>query len=191
LRTPTRRSSIVRAVDLRDRRKRLGLSTNRMADFLEVADCKHVSAIEIGRAGITMEKAVRSAYVLGAVTVELPGLGRAAVIPVRDVDSRKTHLARHHEPLRPGEAAWIALTENREAIDSLESLQAAVTLRDRPALVALYEQIVCDPRHAAELVAEAIDRLDPTISPEAAINHATKLMRRGVLAANSPPLDAA
>jgi transcriptional regulator with XRE-family HTH domain len=191
LRTPTRRSSIVRAVDLRDRRQRLGLTTNRMADYLEVADCKHVSAIEIGRASITMEKAIRSAYVLGAVTVELPGLGRAAVIPVREADSRKTHLARHHEPLRPGEAAWIALTENREAIDSLESLQAAVTLRDRPALVALYEQIVCDPRHAAELVAEAIDRLDPTISPEAAINHATKLMRRGVLAANSPPLDAA
>jgi transcriptional regulator with XRE-family HTH domain len=190
LRTPTRRSSIVRAVDLRDRRQRLGLTTNRMADYLEVADCKYVSAIEIGRAGITMEKAVRSAYVLGAVTVELPGLGRAAVIPVRDVDSRKTHLARHHEPLRPGEAAWIALTENREAIDSLESLQAAVTLHDRPALVALYEQIVCDPRHAAELVAEAIDRLDPTIGPEAAINHATKLMCKGVLT-SSPPLDAA
>ena len=190
MRTPTRRSSIVRAVDLRDRRKRLGLSTNRMADFLEVADCKHVSAIEIGRCGITMEKAIRSAYVLGAITVELPGLGRAAVIPVREADSRKTHLARYHEPLRPGEAAWIALTENREAIDSLESLQAAVTLHDRPALVALYEQIVCDPRHAAELVAEAIDRLDPTIGPEAAINHATKLMCKGVLT-SSPPLDAA
>ncbi|MFY9133600.1 MAG: hypothetical protein WAO51_00185, partial [Bacillota bacterium] len=146
MRTPTRRSSIVRAVDLRDRRQRLGLSTDRMADYLEVADCKHVSAIEIGRASITMEKAIHSAYVLGAVTVELPGLGRAAVIPVREADSRKTHLARHHEPLRPGEAAWIALTENREAIDSLESLQAAVTLHDRPALVALYEQIVCDPR---------------------------------------------
>ncbi len=148
MRTPTRRSSIVRAVDLRDRRQRLGLSTDRMADYLEVADCKHVSAIEIGRASITMEKAIRSAYVLGAVTVELPGgLGRAAVIPVREADSQKKHaLARHHEPLRPGEAAWIALTENREAIDSLESLQAAVTLRDRPALVALYEQIVCDPQ---------------------------------------------
>jgi transcriptional regulator with XRE-family HTH domain len=190
LRTPTRRSSIVRAVDLRDRRQRLGLTADRMADYLEVADCKHVSAIEIGRCGITMEKAIRSAYVLGAVTVELPGLGRAAVIPIREADSQ-TRVPARHEPLRPGEAAWIALTENREAIDSLESLQAAVTLRDRPALVALYEQIVCDPRHAAELVAEAIDRLDPTVGPEAAINHATKLMRRGVLAANSPPLDAA
>lgn len=113
MRTPTRRSSIVRAVDLRDRRQRLGLST------------------------------------------------------------------------------WIALTENQEAIDSLESLQAAVTLRDRPALVALYEQIVCDPRHAAELVAEAIDRLDPTVGPEAAINHTTKLMRKGVLVVSGPPLDAA
>lgn len=192
MRTPTRRSSIVRAVDLRDRRQRLGLSTDRMADYLEVADCKHVSAIEIGRASITMEKAIRSAYVLGAVTVELPGLGRAAVIPVREADSQKKHApARHHEPLRPGEAAWIALTENREAIDSLEGLQAAVTLRDRPALVALYEQIVCDPRHAAELVAEAIDRLDPTVGPEAAINHTTKLMRKGVLVVSGPPLDAA
>ncbi len=171
MRTPYRRSSIVRVVDMRDRRQRLGLSSDRMADYLEVADCKHVSAIEIGRCGITMEKAVRSAYVLGAVTVELPGLGRAVVIPIREADAQARPVRR--EPLRPGEAAWVALTENREAIDSLESLQAAVTLRDRRALVALYEQIVCDPRHAAELVAEAIDRIDPTIGPEAAINHAT------------------
>lgn len=49
MRTPYRRSSIVRAVDLRDRRQRLGLTADRMADYLEVADCKHVSAIEIGR----------------------------------------------------------------------------------------------------------------------------------------------
>lgn len=88
MRTPARSSSIVRAVDLRDRRQRLGLSSDRMADYLEVADCKHVSAIEIGRCGITMEKAVRSAYVLGAVTVELPGLGRAVVIPIREADAQ-------------------------------------------------------------------------------------------------------
>ena len=189
MRTPARSSSIVRAVDLRDRRQRLGLTADRMADYLEVADCKYVSAIEIGRCGITMEKAVRSAYVLGAVTVELPGLGRAVVIPIRESDIQARPARR--EPLRPGEAAWIVLAENREAIDSLESLQVAVTQRDRRALVALYEQIVCDPRHAAELVAEAIDRIDPTIGPEAAINHATKLMRKGILARTSQPLDAA
>jgi len=147
LRAQYRRSSIVRVVDMRDRRQRLGLSSDRMADYLEVADCKHVSAIEIGRCGITMEKAVRSAYVLGAVTVELPGLGRAVVIPIRESDIQARPARR--ESLRPGEAAWIALTENREAIGSLESLQTAVTQRDRRALVALYEQIVCDPRHAA------------------------------------------
>jgi len=189
LRTPYRRSSIVRVVDMRDRRQRLGLSSDRMADYLEVADCKHVSAIEIGRCGITMEKAVRSAYVLGAVTVELPGLGRAVVIPIRESDIQARPARR--ESLRPGEAAWIALTENREAIGSLESLQTAVTQRDRRALVALYEQIVCDPRHAAELVAEAIDRIDPTVGPEAAINHATKLMRKGILARTNQPPDAA
>jgi len=49
LRAQYRRSSIVRVVDMRDRRQRLGLSSDRMADYLEVADCKHVSAIEIGR----------------------------------------------------------------------------------------------------------------------------------------------
>jgi len=49
VRTQCRKTAIVRAVDLRDRRQRLGLTADRMADYLEVADCKHVSAIEIGR----------------------------------------------------------------------------------------------------------------------------------------------
>lgn len=180
MRTPYRKTSIVRAVDLRDRRQRAGLTADRLAVYLELADGKHVSAIELGKCTITMERAIRAAYVLGGITVELPGLGMAAVVALRQSDASVQHVVCTN--LRPGEAAWIAVEEAREAIDSLQELQSAVMWRDRPALVRLYEQIVCDPTHAAGLVAAAIDEFDPTIGPEATINHAKKLMLKGIQA---------
>lgn len=194
MRTPYRKTSIVRAVDLRDRRQRAGLTTERMADYLELADCKQVSAIELGKCTLTSERAVRAAYVLGGITVELPGLGLAAIVPVRAPQMATVS----RTSMTPGEAAWIALEEAQEAIESIPAIQRAVARRDREALVGICEQVVCDPRHAVELLAESINAIDPTVMAEAAIRHATKLMAKG--GANSvrstpwparPPLDAA
>lgn len=185
MRTEFRKTSIVRAIDLRDRRRRAGLTTERMADYLEVADSKHVSAIELGRCTLTSERAIRAAYVLGGITVELPGLGMAAIVPVRAPQTAVGGQTR----LSPGEAAWIALEEAQEAIESIPAIQRAVARRDREALVALCEQIVCDPRHATELLAEAIDAVDPTIMVEAGVSHSQKLLARGirVMSTQRPP----
>ena len=194
VRTRYRKTSIVRAIDLRDRRQRAGLTADRMADYLEVADSKHVSSIELGKCTLTMEKAVRAAYVLGGVTVELPGLGMAAVVPITDCDGGA---APTRSDLRPGEAAWIALQETREAIDYIPCIQEAVTKHDREALVRICEQVVCDPHHAVELLADAISTIDPTVMAEAAVRHAQKLMARGIRTVAripwqaQPPLDVA
>ncbi len=191
MRTPRRKTSIVRAVDLRDRRQRAGLTAARMADYLEVADSKHVSAIELGKCTLTMEKAVRAAYALGGVTVELPGLGLAAVVPLRD----RPGTCVLHSDLRPGEAAWVVMEETQEALQSIPAIQRAVAAGDREALVQLAEQVICDPRHATELLAQAINAMDPTVMPEAALRHSAKLMAKHTVRQTPwltpPPLDAA
>ncbi len=189
VRTRYRKTSIVRAIDLRDRRQRAGLTADRMADYLEVADGKHVSSIELGKCTLTMEKAVRAAYVLGGVTVELPGLGMAAVVPIKDCDGGATPT---RSDLRPGEAAWIALQEAREAIECISGLQDAISRRDRARLVYLGEQLVCDPMHAFELVVLGLDAYDPTIMIEARVNHGRKLVKKGLTPFFvTRPLDAA
>lgn len=193
MRTLPRKTSIVRAIDLRDRRQRAGLTTNRMAVYLDVADSKHVSAIELGKCTITMERAVRAAYAVGGVTVELPGLGMAAVVPIRERVSCSPAIS----AMRPAEAAWIALEEAKEAIDCIPGIQRAVASGDREALVAIAEQVICDPRHATELLAESIDAVDRTVMPEAVVRHEIKLMAKGGTSsrrtpwAAQPPLDAA
>lgn len=50
MRTPARSSSIVRAVDLRDRRQRLGLTADRMADYLEAELTERRQALAIAMA---------------------------------------------------------------------------------------------------------------------------------------------
>jgi transcriptional regulator with XRE-family HTH domain len=186
-----RKTDMVRAIDMRPSRLERGMTADEFAETLGFSDGKHICAIETGKCSVSSPTIVRQAYTFGAAIVELVGVGGAVTLPFDLAEYRRPRGRARPSKLRAGEAAWIALAENREAIDSLESLQAAVTLRDRRALVALYEQIVCDPRHAAELVAEAIDRIDPTIGPEAAISHAAKLMRKGILARSHLPLDAA
>lgn len=170
-----RKTEMARAIDLRERRKEAGISTEEMADILGCADSKHVSAIEIGKCAITITKAAKAAYRLGAITVEVEGVGRVAVIPT------KKNARPVVTNLRPGEAAWIAIEEDREALESLGQLQKAILGRDRERLVKLYEQVVCDPQHAAELVATTLDRYDPTIGIEAQMNHRRKLIAKGVM----------
>lgn len=176
MRTVFRKSSIVMAVDLRERRQRANITTERMADLLEVSDMKHVSAIELGKCSITSEKAVRAAYLLGGLTLELPGLGYAAVVPLRE----RMAVTVARSDMRPGEAAWVALEETREAVNFIPAIQKAVAGHDRDALVSLAEQVVCDVTHAMQVLGAALDAEDPTILPQAQTQHATKLMKRGV-----------
>lgn len=169
-----RKTEMVLAVDLRERRMREGLSVSEMADILEISDPKHVYAIETGRFAITLARATRAARRFGALTVDVQDVGRFVIIP----EPEKTEKVNTN--LRPGEAAWVAIEEDREALESLELIQKALLDRDRERLVQLYEQAVCDPVHAASLVAAALDRLDPKIGAEARENHKKKLAAKGL-----------
>lgn len=187
MRTVFRKSSIVMAVDLRERRQRANITTERMADLLEVSDMKHISAIELGKCSITTEKAVRAAYLLGGLTLELPGLGCAVVVPLRE----RMAVTVTRSDMRPGEAAWVALEETQEAIGHIPAIQRAAAGHDRDALVNLAEQVVCDVTHAMETLASALDAVDPTILVQAQTQHATKLMKRGVRPLAGVPVGAA
>jgi transcriptional regulator with XRE-family HTH domain len=187
MRTVTRKSSIVKAVDLRERRQRADISTERMADLLEVSDMKHISAIELGKCSITTEKAVRAAYLLGGLTLELPGLGYAVVVPLRE----RMAVTVTRSDMRPGEAAWVVLEETQEAARHIPAIQKTAAGHDRDALVHLCGQVICDTQHALETLGAAIDAVDPTIRVEADMRHATKLMKRGVRPAAGAPVGAA
>lgn len=175
-----RKTEMARAVDLRQRRRALGISAEKLADMLGCADSKHVSAIETGRCAITITKAARAAYHLGAVTVDVEDVGPVVVMPA----ARMMHLPVTPE-LRPGEAAWIAMEEQQEAIASIHELQRAVLQRDRETLVRVYEQVVCDPMHAVSLVAASIDAIDPSIGVEARERHVRKLAAWGLAPADA------
>jgi len=171
-----RKTAMVRAVDLRAKRRAAGYSADAFAEILDVSDGKHVCAIETGRCAITIGHALRAAYHLQVpITVEMDGLGRGIVAALQDV-ALPAPVA-----LRPGEAAWIVLEEDREALESLEGVQGAVTRNDREALIRLYEQAVCDTQHAATLLAASLDRLDRTIGIQARERHARKLAAKGVV----------
>lgn len=80
-RKPARKREMAVAVDLRSRRQAEGLSAEQLADLLDVADAKYVSALERGDAPITMVRAVRAALALKRVTVLVDGLPPVAVMP--------------------------------------------------------------------------------------------------------------
>ncbi len=184
-----RKTPICRAVDMRDRRLRHGITAEDFAEILDVSDAKHVSAIEAQRCSVTMERAIRAAYGLGAVIVELDGVGQVVVIPFyAEEDSRGLVSG---ESLRPGEAAWNVKEEASEALESVRHLQKAVSCGDREELVLLCEQIICDPRHAVDLLAESIDEIDPTIMIEAHIRHTKKLAGKGIPIRPKKPEEAA
>lgn len=174
-----RKTAMVRAVDLRAKRRAAGYSADAFAEILDVSDGKHVCAIETGRCSITISHALRAAYQLQVpITVEMDGLGRGIVAALQEIASPAPAAV----ALRPGEAAWIVHEEDREALESLEGVQSAVCRNDREALIRLYEQAVCDTQHAASLLAASLDRLDRTIGIEARERHAQKLAAKGVLA---------
>lgn len=173
-----RKTPICRAIDMRDRRLRKGITAEDFAEILDVSDYKHVSAIEAQRCSVTMERAIRAAYGLGAVIVELEGVGQAVVIPFCVEGNSREFVS--SDVMRPGEAAWNVEEEALEALESVKHLQKAVSCGDRDELVLLCEQIICDPRHAVDLLAESIDEIDPTIMIEAHIRHAKKLAIKGI-----------
>ncbi len=185
-----RKTPICRAVDMRDRRLRHGITAEDFAEILDVSDYKHVSAIEAQRCSVTMERAIRAAYGLGAVIVELDGVGQVVVIPFcADEDPRELVSG---APMRPGEAAWNVEEEALEALECVKQLQKAVSHGNREELVLLCEQIICDPRHAVDMLAQSIDELDPTVMIEAHIRHAQKLAAKGVaIRQPSHPVEAA
>lgn len=185
-----RKTPICRAIDMRDRRLRKGITAEDFAEILDVSDYKHVSAIEAQRCSVTMERAIRAAYGLGAVIVELEGVGQAIVTPFcAEEDSRELVSG---APMRPGEAAWNVEEEALEALECVKQLQKAVSHGNREELVLLCEQIICDPRHAVDMLAQSIDELDPTVMIEAHIRHAQKLAAKGVaIRQPSHPVEAA
>jgi len=154
-----RKTPICRAIDMRDRRLRKGITAEDFAEILDVSDYKHVSAIEAQRCSVTMERAIRAAYGLGAVIVELEGVGQAVVTPFCVEGNSREFVS--SDVMRPGEAAWNVEEEALEALECVKRLQKAVSLGDREELVLLCEQIICDPRHAVDLLAESIDEIDP------------------------------
>lgn len=168
-----RKSPMVRAIDLRDRRRRAGMTASEFANVLEIVDAKQVSAMEIGACAITLEKAIRAAYKLGGLVVQLEQFGYAVVAPLKDFKFNvDAHVAEGPVELRAGEAAWIALKENREAQEALCKLQDAIMAGNRTALVELYDELICDTGQATDLLAGAIQAIDPTIKDEAEARHA-------------------
>lgn len=186
----SRKTPICRAIDMRDRRLRKGITAEDFAEILDVSDAKHVSAIEAQRCSVTMERAIRAAYGLGAVVVELEGVGQVVVIPFCVEEDSREFIS--GDPLRPGEAAWNVEEEALEALECVKQLQKAVSHGNREELVLLCEQIICDPRHAVGMLAQSIDELDPTIMIEAHIRHVKKLAAKGVaIRQPSQPVEAA
>jgi transcriptional regulator with XRE-family HTH domain len=184
-----RKTPICRAIDMRERRIRNGMTAEEFAEILDVSDSKHVSAIEAQRCSVTMQRAIRAAYGLGAVIVELDGVGQAIVTPFcAEEDSRESVCG---DSMRPGEAAWNVKEEAFEALECVKRLQKAVSHGDREELVLLCEQIICDPRHAVDLLAESIDEIDPTIMIEAHIRHTKKLAGKGIPIRPKKPEEAA
>ena len=184
-----RKTAACWAVDMRPRRLQKGISTEQMADRLRCADAKHVCSIETRYCSITMEKAIRGAYTLEALIVELEGVGGAIVVPF-DLETLSKPALRS-DNMRPGEAAWILRAEIEEALEVLGDIQTAVTAGDAAWLSRIVEQASCDVAHSARLLAEAAERMNPTITADAAIRHSVKLMRKGILTRTSQPLDAA
>ena len=57
-------------------------------------------------------------------------------------------------------------------MEAISGLQEAVLEGNRALLVTLYDELVCDTAQANELLAEAIQEIDPTIKDEAEARHA-------------------
>lgn len=185
-----RKTAACWAVDMRTRRIQKGISTEQMADRLRCSDAKHVCSIETGYCSITMEKAIRGAYTLEALIVELEGVGGAIVVPY-DLEALSKPALRS-DNMRPGEAAWVVLEELEEAVASVQNLQAAISGGDRKAVVGIVEQVMCDPVHANHLLMAAVNAMDPTILVEATVNHGRKLVKKGFAPFfMTRPLDAA
>jgi transcriptional regulator with XRE-family HTH domain len=174
--TNYRKNPMVRAVDLRDRRRREGISTDDMAELMDTANPKQISAIEIGACAITLEKAILAAYRLGGIIVELVGTGCAVVAPLKGYDpEEEPRLSRKDSnDLKPGEAAWMVLKEGREVQERIGDLQATIGRGDRKHLVELYDELICDPQYANSILAKSIERLDPSIKAEAEARHSAQ-----------------
>lgn len=166
-----RKRAMVRAVDLREKRRAAGYTAETFAEAIEVSDSKYVLSLEAGKRALTLENAGKAAYVLNtALMVEIDGVGPVWVAPAVAGGQPIAATA-----LRPGEAAWIALEEYREAMASLERLQDAVMRKDWDAVSRIYEQTVCDTQHADALLAAALDRLNPAPGRAAHERHARKI----------------
>ncbi len=168
-----RKTPMVKALDLREKRRAAGYTADGLADILGVADGKYALGIESGAKAVTHANVVRAAYKFGWVTTEVEGVGRAWTIPA--VEGARPAVV---TDLQPGEVAWIALEEWREALQSIERLQAAIVRRDWDEVSRIYEQVVCDPQHAIALLAASLDRLNPVVGKAARQRHAEKLIRK-------------
>ena len=167
-----RKEEMAKALDLREKRQAAGISQERMGELLD-RDPKHLSKIENGKVALTMVLAAKLAKEFGSMVVEVDGIGRVMVAPAPD------NLPKVTTTLRPGEAAWIAIEESQEAVESAQEIQKAIIAKNRERLVMLCEQAVCDPIHAAGLLKASMEKYDPSIVAEAYQSHTAKLLGKG------------
>lgn len=170
-----RKEEMVRALDMKAKRLAAGLSQERMAEILD-RDPKHLNKIENGKVALTLVLAAKAAKEFGSLVVDVEGVGKVMVAPAPD------ELPKVDTNLRPGEAAWVAIEEAQEAIESARELQKAIMDNNRQKLVELCEQIICDSIHAASLLKASLKKFDPSIVKEAYERHSAKLMGKGFLA---------
>ncbi len=185
-----RKTAACWAVDMRPRRQARGYTLDRLAELVELGDGKRMSSIERSASCTSVPSFLHIAYHLGGLTCELEGVSTLAVIPLPGGCIPQPTSCQTAD-LRPGEAAWILRAEIEEALEVLGDIQTAVTAGDAAWLSRIVEQASCDVAHSARLLAEAAERMNPTITADAAIRHSAKLMRKGILARTSQPLDAA
>lgn len=189
MRERSRKSRLVRMLDMRPRRQARGYTLDHLAELVELGDGKRMSSIERSASCTSVPSFLHIAYHLGGLTCELEGVSTLAVVPLPDGCILQPTSCQTIN-LRPGEAAWILKAEIEEALEVLGDIQAAVSAGDTAWLSRIVEQASCDVAHSARLLAEAAERWDPMVMTDAAIRHSAKLMRKGILQVNQP-LDAA
>lgn len=149
------------AIDLKELRKRAGLTAERMAEIME-CEPGHYSKIERRRTSLVLTKAVRAAAVVGPLTVLIPGVGFARVAV-----TKKRWTQTGLPPMVPAEAALLELQEVAEAMDHLPQLQRALLRGNRDEVVHIIRETIVEPLAAIEAHARAFERRDPTLMQEA------------------------
>lgn len=124
MRERSRKSRLVRMLDMRPRRQARGYTLDRLAELVELGDGKRMSSIERSASCTSVPSFLHIAYHLGGLTCELEGVSTLAVIPLPGGCIPQPASCQTAD-LRPGEAAWILRAEIEEALEVLGDIQTA------------------------------------------------------------------